>query len=198
MWVQVGAVCLVLVGLCQLLGTKRVFQGPLLVGMGLLIWFELLLYFNLRYLVSRFEHLIRTGPNRRKLVLLLRNAMSFTVWKRSALALDSIDGKDKWKNQDESDLFNWSLVRDMRNQLARDRENKDICAVMRDLQACMQKNFGGICNEQLYSLTYFGSKVLIEQFIEMTFHQDNGSHQLPDDETQNEPLATPTNVSKQR
>jgi hypothetical protein len=75
-----------------------------------------------------------------------------------------LQGKEKWKNTKESNLYDWQRIESRLENMRYLREAKDIQGLVHCLRQDLQKNIGGICNPCLYNVTKVGTKRLIEDY----------------------------------
>lgn len=101
-----------------------------------------------------------------------------------AKELDKFLGNDKWKEEDAYAYYDHKTVRRVLDQIRRCRrkieeEAKNGTDVNRTgkrskavddlkalIEACVKNNFVGVENSRLYSQTYYGTKDLVQQFID--------------------------------
>ena len=106
----------------------------------------------------------------------------------AANELDKFLGNDKWKAEDEYAYYDHKTVRRVLDQIRRCRRkieaeeknpglgngNENLSKPVEDLkaliEACVKNNFVGVENSRLYSQTYYGTKDLVQEFI------DEGKH----------------------
>ncbi|KIW02730.1 uncharacterized protein PV09_06164 [Verruconis gallopava] len=153
-------------------------KWPLLVG--ILGW---LVTLSISYLLTRFyifiyEHYITWRGWRNRLRRQLRSSTSYEEWITAAKALDTHLGNDKWKTVDEYAYYDSKTVRRAWTQMSKLRklaeadevkQNSDGQAVdeLRGLvEASVKNNFVGIENPRLYSESYYGTKNLVQSFID--------------------------------
>ncbi|KAI0352949.1 patatin-domain-containing protein [Trametes cingulata] len=124
------------------------------------------MYVIIRQLVNAKEWVSAWRGRRGILRARLRNAKTYQEWKDAALALDEYMHFDDWKLIDEDPYYDWKLVRKVRRSLKTFRERNDARGVLGVLETCIRNNFGGVESARLYSETYYGTKVLIESYID--------------------------------
>ena len=109
----------------------------------------------------------RWGEARRRLAAAaaLRAARTFEEWQNSAAELDALDGAANWRAQEESDLYDFRLVKETTKRLRRGRRTSDTQSLMFVLSSVMDRHFAGIDSPPLYSRARTGTKLLIEDFI---------------------------------
>jgi hypothetical protein len=97
--------------------------------------------------------------------------------------LDTFLGNDKWKTEDAYAYYDHKTVRrvldqirkcrrtieaeekkGMRNEVGKRSQAVDDLKAL--IEACVKSNFAGIENARLYSQTYYGTKNLVQDFID--------------------------------
>ena len=99
----------------------------------------------------------------------LRQSKSYKEWCEAADKLDRYMHKDEWKKTIPYAYYDYRLLQKVVKHLKTYREGdtvEDALKMMDVLYVCLKQNFAGIENEQLYSNTYLGTKVLIEEYVE--------------------------------
>ncbi|KAI0638196.1 patatin-domain-containing protein [Trametes polyzona] len=143
-----------------------ILRWPLLGLIFLFIAGQFSLYVIIRQLVNAKEWFSAWRGRRGILRARLRNAKTYQEWKDAALALDEYMHFDDWKLLDEDPYYDWRLVRKVRRSLKACREKNDARGVLGVLETCIRTNFAGVESARLYSETYYGTKVLIEAYID--------------------------------
>ncbi|KAI0771637.1 patatin-domain-containing protein [Trametes elegans] len=143
-----------------------VLRWPLLGLIFLFIAAQFSMYILIRQLVNAKEWVSAWRGRRGVLRARLRNAKTYQEWKDAALALDEHMHFDDWKVLDEDPYYDWKLVRKVRRSLKASRERNDPRGVLGVLETCIRTNFAGVESARLYSETYYGTKVLIESYID--------------------------------
>jgi hypothetical protein len=114
----------------------------------------------------------------------LQAATNYTDWVKAARELDTFLGNDKWKIEDEYAYYDNKTVKrvleqvrrcrkkveeEQRNQPARNlsaKPTKSIEELKGLIEACVKNNFVGVENARLYGQTYYGTKNLVQHFID--------------------------------
>ncbi|KAI0832430.1 patatin-domain-containing protein [Trametes gibbosa] len=143
-----------------------ILRWPLLGLIFLFIAGQFSMYVIIRQLVNAKEWVSAWRGRRGILRARLRNARTYQEWKDAALALDEYMHFDDWKLLDEDSYYDWKLVRKVRRSLKASREKNDARGVLGVLETCIRTNFAGVESARLYSETYYGTKVLIEAYID--------------------------------
>ena len=103
----------------------------------------------------------------------MRNANNYEEWIEAAKELDSHFEYDKWKDEIPFGYYDYNLLRKVNRDLKYLRQETDEIPqrLKNVLQICVKNNFAGVENVRLYSHSYYGTKKVIEEFIdEGSFH----------------------------
>ncbi|KAK2785635.1 hypothetical protein FQN52_008322 [Onygenales sp. PD_12] len=137
-----------------------------------------ILYLITRLYIYLYEHFVTWRGRRQTLRRKMRETNSYDQWKDAAKQLDAYLGNDHWKDMDEYAYYDHSTVNRITGQLKKlrarveqaEEDGDDIGSTMEDLrillEGCVRNNFGGVENPRLYSETYFGTKYLVQEFID--------------------------------
>ncbi|OJD22476.1 hypothetical protein ACJ73_06173 [Blastomyces percursus] len=146
-------------------------------------WISVLsvLYVLTRLYIYLYEHLITWRGKRQILRRHMRATSNYGEWKEAAKKLDSYLGNDRWKDVNEYAYYDHGTVNRVKSQLEALRTNVDQTQTNGDgsaklgplledlrvlLEGCVKNNFAGVGNPRLYSETYFGTKHLVQEFID--------------------------------
>lgn len=159
----------------------RIFRYPLLVLALGWLGFLGLMYLLTRYYIYAYERYVTWRGKRDKLRRSLREQTSYEGWKDAAQDLDRYLGSDQWKAEDEYAYYDDRTIRRavermMRLRIQAEREEhgesnglsgqRPVDALAEVLRSCMKNNFAGFENARLYSETYYGTKDLIQEFVD--------------------------------
>lgn len=165
--------------------TYSVFKYPLLFLVCGWIVFLGICYLFTRLYIYLYEQLFTWRGTRHALRKNLRAQVSYQDWVEAAKRLDTHLGNDKWKEDEEGSYYDWKMIkrilRDIRKLRSaaeeeerfvgrRSPENShraidDLKAI---LEVCVKNNFAGMENPRLYSETYYGTKNLLQTFVDET------------------------------
>lgn len=158
------------------------------------------LYLLTRLYIYLYEQYIAWRGQREKLRRSLRTQTSYADWVRAAKELDRYLGNDRWKEEDEYAYYDSRTVRRVMEQMKslrhkaeadeelsasgneRQRPIDDLTGLV---EACVKNNFAGFENPRLYSETYYGTKNLVQNYVDevsTTLHFLLSSRQLTLDE----------------
>jgi predicted acylesterase/phospholipase RssA len=161
--------------------TREGFVYVLLKWPLLLLVFGWLLFLSIAYALTRlyiysYEHWVTWRGRRERLRKQLQNAVSYEDWIAGAKELDTYLGNDEWKETDEYAYYDSKTVRRVRDQMVKLRqvaetggetEQQKALEDLRGLvEACVKNNFVGFENPRLYSETYYGTKELVQSFVD--------------------------------
>lgn len=125
-----------------------------------------------RLYIYAYEHLFAWAGKREALRKELQHAKSYPEWKAIAQKLDEQLENEQWKRSAPYSYYNHQTVARVNDQLAvlLDRIEQDDARSVNDLkallEACIKNNFMGIESSRLYSETYYGTKDLVQSFID--------------------------------
>lgn len=96
---------------------------------------------------------------------LMNSATSYEQWSTAAAILDQLEGKEDWKQDPTSILYDYELIHARLAQLRKARAEKDYSAIIYLLRTSLSRDFGDIGKAELYGYTHIGTKTLIEVYI---------------------------------
>ncbi|NNE61842.1 MAG: DUF3336 domain-containing protein [Woeseia sp.] len=96
----------------------------------------------------------------------MQDAESYAEWREAAIAYDIAMGFDEWKGSDESKHYDYVSIRKRLAQLRRLRTKKDNEGLLFTLNEGIHGNMGGMGHGRLYSKARFGTKQVINDYIE--------------------------------
>ena len=109
---------------------------------------------------------------------------NYADWVKEAKELDTFLGNDKWKVEDAYAYYDHKTVKRVLDQIRRcrrkveeeekdgvngnatGRRSKAVDDLKALIEACVKNNFVGVENSRLYSQTYYGTKNLVQEFID--------------------------------
>lgn len=163
-------------------------KGPLLVTVFGWIIFLFVTYLLTRFYIYLYEHWVTWRGTRERLRQKLQGARNYEQWVKSAKELDTHLGNDKWKRPDDYAYYESKTIRRVRDHLKEYREKAEneehdqaaskngangrkdkrdaIHELRKLLEACVKYNFVGVENPHLYSETYFGTKNVVQDYID--------------------------------
>ncbi|EFX00587.1 lipid acyl hydrolase [Grosmannia clavigera kw1407] len=169
-------------------------KWPFLLGVFAWIIGLSIAYLVTRLYISSYEQLVTWRGRREKLRKQLRFAPDYRSWVAAAEELDAYLGNDRWREDDEFAFYDFRTVRRVVEQLRRCRaqaetkeaadsgttvtatanssaarlsQSKEPVGDLKALvEACVKNNFAGVENRHLYSQTYYGTKNLVQRFVE--------------------------------
>lgn len=93
-------------------------------------------------------------------------ASSYLEWSEAAIKHDELTGRKRWKEVDQTSLYDYSQIRLRLDRLRMLRARHDHQGLLFTLNEGIHGNMGGMGNPALYSRAKFGTKRLIEQYID--------------------------------
>ncbi|KAI8817283.1 triacylglycerol lipase [Fimicolochytrium jonesii] len=164
-----------------------VLRWPLLILFCAFILFDLICYIAVRQWVRWYEWAITWRGHRRILRKKLNESKNYEEYKENATILDDYLQNTEWKSIEASPHYDVRLIQRTTRRLKRNRtliqssqtrpqdatsaSISGLATATREIVSIIQHgacktNFGNVENEALYSYTYFGTKKLVEEYIE--------------------------------
>jgi hypothetical protein len=134
-----------------------------------------------RLYIWLYEHFVAWRGRRHQLRKKMHASESYADWVREAKELDRYLGNEWWKEEDEYAYYDHKTVRRVVDQMrkmrrrvegeTREEEGRKAVEDLRGLlEACVRNNFVGVENSRLYSQTYYGTKNLVQTFVDEGMH----------------------------
>ena len=137
-------------------------------------------YLSTRWYIFVYEQFFTWRGQREQLRRKLRRANNYKDWVPAARELDAYLGRKSWREEDDFAYYDsrtvkrvWDQMRKMRakaekieNDKSDDDGGKTIDELRTLIEACVKNNFVGVENPSLYSQTYYGTKNLVQNFID--------------------------------
>ena len=102
----------------------------------------------------------------RKLQRAMDNASSYEEWKEAAIAYDESVGNDRWRLRDSSRDYDYVSIRIRLDRLRSMRAKHDYHGLLFNLNEGIHGNMGGMGNSDLYHRAKFGTKKLVEDYVD--------------------------------
>ncbi|CAB4415920.1 unnamed protein product [Rhizophagus irregularis] len=150
----------------------HIVRFPLMLSIFIVIAFELLCYVLVRQIVNLWEYFIQWRGERYLLREKLRHSTTYKEWKEAAQQLDSYFHYDEWKYETPFGYYDFNLLQKVNKDLKKLRDSSSLSSndsqslLKSVLQNCVKNNFAGVENVRLYSQTYFGTKKIVENYID--------------------------------
>ncbi len=93
-------------------------------------------------------------------------ASSYEDWKEAAIAHDELSGARRWRQVDQTAQYDYAQIRLRLDRLRSLRARQDDVGLLFALNEGIHGNMGGMGRSALYRQAKFGTKVLIEQYID--------------------------------
>lgn len=140
-------------------------------------------YLSTRLYIWLYEHFVAWRGTRNKLRKRMQATTNYADWVKVAKEMDAFIGNDRWKEEDEFAYYDHKTIRRVLGSLKKQRRRAEAeekfgekgsgnyktrpVEELRNLvQACVKNNFVGVENNRLYSQTYYGTKNLVQEFID--------------------------------
>ena len=107
--------------------------------------------------------------NARKLKSLQKHmdqALGYESWSDAAKEHDRLSGQKRWREVDQTSQYDYAQIRLRLDTLRRLRARHDYQGLLFTLNEGIHGNMGGMGRHSLYSRAKFGTKTLIEQYID--------------------------------
>ncbi|KAL1583417.1 hypothetical protein WHR41_07608 [Cladosporium halotolerans] len=137
------------------------------------------------YLITRlyiylYEQYVTWRGKRERLRKNLRMQTNYESWIKAAKDLDRHLGSDKWKEDDESSYYQYRTIkrvlvemRKLRHRAEQEEHETNSSPGFRAIdnlrglaEACVKNNFSGFEDPHLYSETYYGTKDLLQAYVD--------------------------------
>ncbi|KAF2142013.1 uncharacterized protein K452DRAFT_194691, partial [Aplosporella prunicola CBS 121167] len=136
-------------------------------------------YLLTRFYIFLYEHWVTWRGRREALRRKLNNTTTYEDWVAAAKELDRHLGNESWKKKDDYAYYDSKTIRRIKDHISKLRaqaeheaENPDgepakaITELRGLVEACVKSNFVGTENAHLYSETYYGTKDLVQSYID--------------------------------
>ena len=158
-------------------------KWPFLLIVGAWILGLSIAYLATRSYIYLYEQFIAWRGKRERLRRAMRATGSYKDWVVAARQMDDFFGNGKWKEENEFAYYDCKTVRRVWEQLRKCRERAEReegiggeggegekRRAVEDLklliEGCVKNNFVGVENPRLYSQTYYGTKNLVQNFVD--------------------------------
>lgn len=95
----------------------------------------------------------------------MEQAGDYSRWRELALQHDALSGKDTWKLNDDSDLYDSAEIRVRYNNLRRQIEDNNLSELLYALNEGIHGNMSGMGRPILYTQAKLGTKQLIDDYV---------------------------------
>jgi predicted acylesterase/phospholipase RssA len=111
----------------------------------------------------------------------MKNATSYEEWRAAALEHDEISGRESWKKKDASNRYDYANIQTRLAELRSLRKSNDDVGLLFALNEGIHGNMGGMGNASLYEQAKFGTKQLIEDYVDELAESLKHISSLPED-----------------
>jgi hypothetical protein len=144
-------------------------------------------YAATRLYIWTYEHFISWRGQKEKLRRGMRATSNYQDWVAAAKKMDSYLGNDEWKEENEFAYYDSKTVETVYEQLMKcrvkaeraeagemvngggkgdDTDRKHVEDLRVLIEACVKNNFVGLENPRLYSQSYYGTKNLVQNYVD--------------------------------
>lgn len=137
-------------------------------------------YMATRTYIYLYEQLIAWRGQREKLRRAMRATSRYRDWVAAARRMDDFFGNGRWKEVDDFAYYDSKTVKRVLEEMRRCRRRAEKASADKGsdegrqaadelkvlIEACVKNNFVGVENPRLYSQTYYGTKNLVQNFID--------------------------------
>ena len=135
-------------------------------------------YLSTRLYIWVYEHFFTWRGRREQLRRNMRQTSNYKDWVSAARELDGYLGRQAWKEENDFAYYDSRTVKRVWDQMRKTRlraealEGKDgdggktVDELRALIEACVKNDFVGVENPRLYSQTYYGTKNLVQNFID--------------------------------
>ncbi|MEH6586622.1 MAG: DUF3336 domain-containing protein [Halioglobus sp.] len=109
---------------------------------------------------------MRKASKLKKLQKQMLDALNYSEWKGLAVEHDELSGAKRWREVDQSKQYDYSQIRLRLDRLRSLRARHDHQGLLFTLNEGIHGNMGGMGRSTLYRKANFGTKMLIEQYID--------------------------------
>ena len=96
----------------------------------------------------------------------MSRSSAYHEWREAAIAHDDTSGQRRWREVDQTSLYDYSQIRLRLDRLRSLRARHDYHGLLFSLNEGIHGNMGGMGRSALYHRAKFGTKKLIEQYID--------------------------------
>jgi NTE family protein len=93
-------------------------------------------------------------------------AASYEEWREAAMQHDEISGQRRWREIDQTSLYDYTQIRLRLDRLRSQRARHDYHGLLFTLNEGIHGNMAGMGRSTLYKRARFGTKKLIEQYVD--------------------------------
>ncbi|KAK3375151.1 hypothetical protein B0H63DRAFT_438220 [Podospora didyma] len=161
-------------------------KWPFLLIVGAWIMGLAVAYLATRSYIYLYEQFVAWRGQRERLRRAMRATGNYKDWVAAARQMDQFFGNGDWKEENEYAYYDSTTVRRVWDQMRKCREKaeavekeaasglgnrdaekqKPVDDLKALIEACVKNNFVGIENPRLYSQTYYGTKNLVQNYVD--------------------------------
>ena len=117
---------------------------------------------------TKIKEVVTVGNSRKlkKLERTMNKARSYEEWRQAAIEHDELSGKRRWREVDQTSQYDYAQIRLRLDRIRSLRARHDHHGLLFTLNEGIHGNMGGMGRSALYRQAKFGTKKLIEQYID--------------------------------
>jgi len=115
---------------------------------------------------DRRDRIIVFGSRLKKLEEAMDSAENYEDWRQAAIEHDEASGAEHWKASDRSSRYDYVSIRTRLDHLRNLRDGQDDRGLLFTLNEGIHGNMGGMGASPLYGKAKFGTKKLIDEYVE--------------------------------
>jgi NTE family protein len=112
------------------------------------------------------EVYVRKSKRLKQLEKQMYKSRSYDEWKDAAIEYDELTGMKRWREVDQTSLYDYSQIRLRLDRLRSLRARHDHHGLLFTLNEGIHGNMGGMGRSSLYHRAKFGTKRLIEEYVD--------------------------------
>lgn len=157
-----------------------VLKWPLLFFVFAWLFWLCITYLSTRLYIWVYEHFFTWRGQRQRLRSNMRKTSNYRDWVGAAKELDGYLGRQTWKEENDFAYYDSKTVRRVWDHIRKTRaraeeqerlgekgeDSKAVGELKALIEACVKNNFVGVENSRLYSQTYYGTKNLVQNFLD--------------------------------
>lgn len=151
----------------------KLLRFPILIPILTWLFVLMIAYVLLRMYIALYEYFFRWRGRRRKLRRALRESKNYNEWVDNATKLDHELGLDTWRQKEHFYYYDYDTLKITVKKLKKLQKTNNSEELMLLLQSCIKANFAGTENPLLYSQTYYGTKIMVDEYNEQVTNAIN-------------------------
>ena len=114
-----------------------------------------------------FRVFTKKGITRKNIQDRMKSAKSYSEWKRYAEDLDALDNLDKWRLDEECNLYDVTVLKKRMSDIRTMMNSEDVFHMMYRLRGALARDQFGMQQEGLFTRAAGGTKVIVEEYHQL-------------------------------